>query len=85
MIGVGLLANFTEERWFSLAKTELAKGQLADRLRLSDRSISVSATTEELTLYKKAKVKQFRYTPWRRLGGEEVLLLLILDLGTRWG
>jgi hypothetical protein len=31
------------------------------------------------------KVKQSRYTPWRRLGGEEVLLLLIHDLGTRWG
>jgi hypothetical protein len=28
------------------------------------------------------KVKQSRYTPWR---GEEVRLLLILDLGTRWG
>jgi hypothetical protein len=25
------------------------------------------------------------YTPWRRLGGEEVQLLLILDLGTRCG
>jgi hypothetical protein len=31
------------------------------------------------------KVKQSRYTPWRRLGGEEVYLLLIHDLGTRWG
>jgi hypothetical protein len=26
-------------------------------------------------------VKQSRYTPWRRLGGEEVYLLPILDLG----
>jgi hypothetical protein len=26
-----------------------------------------------------------RYTPWRRLGGEEVWLLLILNLGTKWG
>jgi hypothetical protein len=25
------------------------------------------------------------YTPWRRLGGQEVQLLLILDLGTGWG
>jgi hypothetical protein len=25
------------------------------------------------------------YTPWRRLGGEEVYLLLFLDFGTRWG
>jgi hypothetical protein len=31
------------------------------------------------------KVKQSRYTPWRRLGGEEVQLLLILDLGNRRG
>jgi hypothetical protein len=29
------------------------------------------------------RVKQSRYTPWRRLGGEEVQLLLIHDLGTR--
>jgi hypothetical protein len=29
--------------------------------------------------------KQSRYTPWWRLGGEEIHLLLILDLGTRWG
>jgi hypothetical protein len=33
----------------------------------------------------KKKVKQSRYTPWRRLGGEEVQFLLIYDLGTRWG
>jgi hypothetical protein len=31
------------------------------------------------------KANQSRYTPWWRLGGEEVQLLLILDLGTRWG
>jgi hypothetical protein len=31
------------------------------------------------------KVKVSRYMPWRRLGGEEVKLLLILNLGTRWG
>jgi hypothetical protein len=30
------------------------------------------------------KVKQSRYTPWRRLGGEKLQLLLIHDLGTRW-
>jgi hypothetical protein len=29
-------------------------------------------------------LKQSHYTPWRRLGGEEVYVLLILDLGTRW-
>jgi hypothetical protein len=31
------------------------------------------------------KVKQSRYTLWRRLGGEEIQFLLIHDLGTRWG
>jgi hypothetical protein len=31
------------------------------------------------------KVKQSCYTPWKRLGGEEVQLLLINYLGTRWG
>jgi hypothetical protein len=25
-----------------------------------------------------------RYTPWWRLGGEDIQLLIILDLGTRW-
>jgi hypothetical protein len=33
----------------------------------------------------KLKLKLSHYTPWRRLGGEEVKLLPILDLGTRWG
>jgi hypothetical protein len=31
------------------------------------------------------KVKQSRYTPWRRLGGEEIYLLLIHNIDTRWG
>jgi BarH-like protein len=31
------------------------------------------------------QVKLSRYMPWRRMGGEEVYLLLILNLGTRWG
>jgi hypothetical protein len=31
------------------------------------------------------KLKLSHYTPGRRLGGEEVKLLLIPDLGTRWG
>jgi len=30
-------------------------------------------------------VKKQSYTPWWRLAGEEVYVLLILDLGTRWG
>jgi hypothetical protein len=32
----------------------------------------------------KVKVKQSLYTPWKRLEGE-IKLLLIHDLGTRWG
>jgi hypothetical protein len=35
--------------------------------------------------FRVSKVKQSLYTPWRRLRGEEVQLLLIHDLGTRWG
>jgi hypothetical protein len=31
------------------------------------------------------KLKLSHYMPWRHLGGEDVQLLLILDLGTRWG
>jgi hypothetical protein len=31
------------------------------------------------------KVKLSHYTSRRRLGGEDVERLLILDLGTRWG
>jgi hypothetical protein len=30
-------------------------------------------------------LKQSRYTPWRRLEREDAQLLLINDLGTRWG
>jgi hypothetical protein len=30
------------------------------------------------------KVKLSCYMPWKCLGGEEVQLLLILDLGIRW-
>jgi len=33
----------------------------------------------------KSTAKQSRYMPWWRLGGEEIYLLLILDLGSRWG
>jgi hypothetical protein len=31
------------------------------------------------------KVKLSRYTLWRRLGGEDVQFLIILNFGTRWG
>jgi hypothetical protein len=35
-------------------------------------------------IYKKLKL--IHYTPWRRLGEEEILyLLIIIDFGTRWG
>jgi hypothetical protein len=37
------------------------------------------------TLHSIDKVKQSRYTPWRRLRREELIFILILDLGTRWG
>jgi hypothetical protein len=33
----------------------------------------------------KYEVKLSRYTPPRRLGGEEIWFLLILDLGAEWG
>jgi hypothetical protein len=36
-------------------------------------------------MLRRLKVKLSRYTPWRYRGGEEVQLLLILNLGTRWG
>jgi hypothetical protein len=31
------------------------------------------------------KIKLSHHTPWRRFGGEEIQLLLILYLDTRWG
>jgi hypothetical protein len=34
---------------------------------------------------KKKKVKLSRYMPWRHMEGKEEKLLLILNLGTRWG
>jgi hypothetical protein len=39
----------------------------------------------DLALFTLFTLKLSHYTPWRRLGGEELQLLLILDLGTRWG
>jgi hypothetical protein len=39
----------------------------------------------ELVWTQRVKKKQSRYTPWRRWGGQEVELILIHDLGTRWG
>jgi hypothetical protein len=36
----------------------------------------------DFSLNKQVKVKLSRYMPWRHMGGEEVQLLLILNLGT---
>jgi hypothetical protein len=47
--------------------------------------LSNTVTNELLYSHNQSKVKQSRYTPRWRLGREEVYLLLILDLGTRWG
>jgi hypothetical protein len=49
--------------------------------------VGINGITRVLLVYtwSNVKVKQSRYTPWRRLGGEEIQLLLIHDLGTRWG
>jgi hypothetical protein len=41
------------------------------------RSFNFLTSTQK---YKKSKVKQSCYTPWKRLAGEKVYLLLILDL-----
>jgi hypothetical protein len=38
-----------------------------------------------ITNGKVKKLKVSRYMSWRHMGGEEVSLLLILNLGTRWG
>jgi hypothetical protein len=40
---------------------------------------------KELLVLMVKKVKLSRYTPLWHMGGEEVYLLLILNLGTRWG
>jgi hypothetical protein len=49
-----------------------------------ERVINVKSDRQKrIDIIGKVKVKQSRYTPWRRLGGEEVYLLLVLDLGTR--
>jgi hypothetical protein len=49
----------------------------------------ISGNMFELKTYNKLvemhRVKLSWYMPWKRLVGEEVQLLLILDLGTRWG
>jgi hypothetical protein len=42
------------------------------------------AVKNELGRLWKEAVKLSRYTPWWHMGGEEVLLLLILNLGARW-
>jgi hypothetical protein len=34
--------------------------------------------------FKSVKNTSIRYTPWRSLWGEQMQLLLMLDLGTKW-
>jgi hypothetical protein len=48
-------------------------------------SISLTVRFTSCMMFLLQKVKLSRYTPWRHLGGEEVQLLLILNLSTRWG
>jgi hypothetical protein len=49
------------------------------------RNINATITRVAIIITTKVKKKLSRYTPWRHMGGEEVQLLLILNLGTRWG
>jgi hypothetical protein len=72
------------EKPYSIRLADLSvRIQTEDLLNIS---LVVAPTSKfyAITPYCK-KVKQSRYTPWRRLGGEEIQLLLILDLDTRWG
>jgi hypothetical protein len=54
-------------------------------------NISIAVKTSNLVTFffnfnvVKKKVKLSRYMPWWHMGGEEVWLLLFLNLGTRWG
>jgi hypothetical protein len=62
-------------------RPELRKKEKSPAKKEQSTTNNVSANKESLKA--KGKVKQSRYTPWRRLGGEELYLLLIHDLGTR--
>jgi hypothetical protein len=57
------------------------------RRRLERRKDNIKIYLEEIGSVdlSKKKVKLSRYRPWRHKGGEEEKLLLILNLGTRWG
>jgi hypothetical protein len=47
--------------------------------KMKQRRSKKDSDSEDKSLIKtQLKVKQSRYTPWRRMGGEEVQLLLIL-------
>jgi hypothetical protein len=48
-------------------------------------TISIAGINVPLYLATLILLKLFHYTPSRRLGGEDIQLLSILDLGTRWG
>jgi hypothetical protein len=50
----------------------------------SDSSLAAFKRQEQWILLRLVTVKQSHYRPWRHLGGEDVYLLLILDLGTGW-
>jgi hypothetical protein len=50
-----------------------------------DKSIHFSEIQVNSLGPSKLKIKLSHYTPRRLLGGEEIQLLLILDLSTRWG
>jgi hypothetical protein len=52
-------------------------------LRVSPLS-TLDADFHERQAKKELKLKLSHHIPRRRLGGEEIQLLLILDLGTRW-
>jgi hypothetical protein len=49
------------------------------------RHFKTSGLNFEREYFLKKKFKRSHYTPWRRLGGKEVQLLFILELGSKWG
>jgi hypothetical protein len=38
----------------------------------------------KISAIKASKVKQSHYKPWRRLEGEQIQLLIVLDVGSIW-
>jgi hypothetical protein len=64
----GVRCGLTEAQWWTVVNTVMNHREIS---RLAE---SLSASQEGLCSREsiKSKVKQSRYTPWRRLGGEEV-------------